>query len=183
MDQQNPIDQKEDKVQHMKKTRILQTNELCKLTMDARVVALRWDLVPWALVLDLDVPESEEKNSSMYRAWLVFSGISELSLPLDNVRIPTGFWLTSQLSIQHRDEFKLVSFLAMLPIFKAGDSPLSEPTKEITIRTKVIEGVISINNIAPSEYGLIRKDRLALASDEDMLLGLTNPGRLQAKGT
>jgi hypothetical protein len=47
----------------------LPTEEALWITDDARLVALRWDLLPYALVLDLDVAVQGSQGGLMRRAW------------------------------------------------------------------------------------------------------------------
>lgn len=75
----------------------LQDEDVRALTTDARIVAMRWDVLEWGVVLDLDVPVSEANDAPMRRAWLAFPGVSEITLAMHEARLPTGIWLTSSL--------------------------------------------------------------------------------------
>ena len=57
----------------------------------SKVVSLRWDVLRWGLVFDMDVALSESQTAPLYRAWLVYSGISDMSLPIGDCRMGLGF--------------------------------------------------------------------------------------------
>lgn len=144
--------------------------ETIELTRDSRVMAIRWDLIPWGLVLDLDVKESEAIDASTYRAWLVFTGVSEITWPLDNTRLSHGCFLTSEISITDEpDDFQEYGFWGMLPTHAKDESVLYPMSKIITIKAKGIVGICSVKKIHSEDGFLERKTRLNLASDDDML--------------
>ena len=150
--------------------RRIQGSDLYDVTQDARVVSIRWDLVQWALVLDLDAPTSEAKDAPVMRAWLVFSGLSELSWPMKCVRIPNGCGLTSTIRPSPGSgEFQEYRFTALLPRFRADESLEGNPAQEVMIRAQALHGVASERSARPGEFGLSWAARVALASDEEML--------------
>jgi len=81
-----------------------ETSDL-SLSTDAKIVAIRWDLIEWSLVIDLDAladpkaPTNDIKSRSFFRVWIVFLNISEISWPLSDSRIPTGCWLDGAFDI------------------------------------------------------------------------------------
>lgn len=152
----------------------LSKNEINSLTRDAKIVSIRWDLVDWGLVLDLDVSMSESHQSLVRKAWLFFEAISDIDIPLNEVRIPNGCFLTSNIATkQLEDGFRIYSFNALLPKFDIYDEMTSPMTKCITIKAQNISGVITENMTAVNEFGFLdRKKRLDLATDEEMLMGL-----------
>ncbi len=79
--------------------RILDASAVSEMTRDAKVVAIRWDLIKWSLVLDMDVPASEARASPVRRAWLVLGGVSEISLDLESARLPDGVWLSGPAAV------------------------------------------------------------------------------------
>jgi hypothetical protein len=144
--------------------------DVLNLSQDARIVAIRWDLIDWGLVLDLDVPASESEGSPMRRAWLVFSGVSEVSIPMENARLPNGVWLTSSLSVE-RDQagFKVYSCNALLPSFEGNERRANDAKNTISIRAQDLTGVISTGSDNPSEPSLSYEARTRLANDQSML--------------
>lgn len=153
----------------MKKITELDQEKTKKLTIDARLLAMRWDLIPWCLVLDLDVPVSEAADAPLRRAWIVFEGISELYLPLLNARLPNGCGLISQITIEKlSDNFQIYKFWGLLPSFSDDDSIHKYPSKEISIKAKEMSGFISIEARPKGKY-LERKSRISLASDDELL--------------
>jgi len=140
------------------------------LTVDALLLALRWDLIPWSLVLDLDTPISEESEAPYRRAWIVFGGISEIYFPMHNARLPNGCGLISQISISElTDDFNLYEFCGLLPSFSKNDSIIEYPSKDISIKAKEITGLISIETRPTNINFIDRQTRVNLASDEEFL--------------
>jgi hypothetical protein len=149
----------------------LSEDEITSLTRGAKLVALRWDLVEWGLVLDLDVPLREGKEAPIYRVWLVFRGVSEISFPLENTRLPNGCFLSSYMSIEKKvGGFEDYSFSALLPTYDLSGNPLRPVTKSIVIRAKEVNGLSSVKTAIPDNFGfLTRETRLGLATDQEML--------------
>jgi hypothetical protein len=140
------------------------------LTVDALLLALRWDLIPWSLVLDLDTPISEAVEAPYRRAWIVFGGVSEIYFPIHNARLPNGCGLISQISISElTDDFKLYEFCGLLPSFSKNDSIIGYPSKDISIKAKEITGLISIETRSANINFIDRQTRVNLASDEEFL--------------
>jgi len=141
------------------------------LTVDALLLALRWDLIPWSLVLDIDTPISEAVDAPYRRAWLVFGDVSEIYFPIHNARLPNGCGLISQISISElTDDFKLYEFCGLLPSFSENDSIIEYPSKDISIKAKEITGLISIEARSSDINFIDRQTRVNLASDEEFLL-------------
>jgi hypothetical protein len=147
------------------------------LTLDARVMAIRWDVIPWSLVLDVDVPVSEAEAAPIYRAWIVFNGVLEIYWPLLGTRLPNGCWLTSAINIEDLpDDFHEYSFFALLTRFAPDDSVIETPNEDRSIRiiAKRYYGIRSIETKVPSDYNTItRKERISLATDEEFLQALS----------
>ncbi len=160
----------------VKVTRLTE-DETKTITVDARVVAIRWDLIPWCLALDLDVPESEIDGAPMSRAWVVFQDVSELYWPLLNARLPNGCGLTSEIAISKlANDFYAYSFWGLLPSFYDDGTLHKNPAKEIKIKAKGIAGLISSSSEKPTDCYLDRQTRLSLASDEELLWCLNHAG-------
>jgi hypothetical protein len=150
----------------------IEKTEVYNLTKDARLVGIRWDIVPWGLVLDLDAPVSEKERSPVRRAWLVFHGLSELNFPLINTRLPNGCWLNSSLSCSPLpNDFTDFVFIAIVPHF-VGNIVDGKPTKEVVIRAKQVTGIVSASKSAPNDDGLTWEERNRLATDAEMRSGL-----------
>lgn len=147
---------------------LLQRSQVHELTRDARVVAIRWDLLDWGVVLDLDAPVSEANDADMRRAWLAFSVVDEITVAIKEARVPTGIWLTSSLE-QTSDEkgYSVFSCHALLPVLD-GDSPSST----LSIRAQGIFGLVSRGSCRPGEYGLSFEARQSLCSDAELLSAL-----------
>ena len=143
------------------------------LSRDARLVAVRWDVVPWGIVLDLDTPDSEANGAAMRRAWLIFAGVSEVTIPMRNNRLPTGIWLSSPLAVEKEDHgFSNYTCSALLPTFDRNRLREADSGAEISIRAQSLVGAVSANSATPGEYGLSLRTRIELSSDEDLLVVL-----------
>ena len=139
------------------------------LTEDARVAAIRWDLMEWGLVFDLDVPISEAHEAPMRRGWLVFLGVAECTIPILNARLPNGIWLSSGLAERADDEgFRTYSWSALVPVFE-GDEPKPSPVQQISVRAQSLVCIVSSESISPNPFGLGFDARRQLCSDEEML--------------
>lgn len=140
------------------------------LTTDARIVAIRWDLLEWGVVFDLDTPVSESEGAAMRRAWLAFSGVAEVTLALQNARLPTGIWLKSSLESMLDDEgFRRYTCQALLPVFEGHSLRSEGMSSTLSIRAQDVVGVVSRNSEAPREYGLSFESRQRLCADLEML--------------
>ena len=142
--------------------------ELFQAMRDARLVSLRWEIIPWCLVFDIDAPMSEAEFAPMRRAWIVFHGLSELSFPIENARLPNGCWFTSPIScIALDDGFHQYEMSALIPHF-IGNKPDGNPSKNVVVRSKGILGVVSSTGAVPTQSTLTWQERIALATDEEM---------------
>lgn len=149
---------------------VLSHDELIHLSCDAKLVAIRWDLIPWCLVLDLDVRVSETKNAPIRRMWIVFEGISEISWSLDRARLPNGCWLSSEAeTVALSEEFTLFKVVTLAPTYGTDGIVNANPSRELHIRSKSIAGIASTELAIPGIHGIDREQRLQLASDEEML--------------
>lgn len=148
----------------------LNQEETKLLTIDARLLALRWDLIPWCLVLDLDVPASEAAEAPIRRAWVIFEGVSELNWPLLNTRLPYGCGLISQITISKiSGKFQNYKFWGTLPSFFDDGTIHKNPSKEISIKAKEIYGLVSVDTRRHEIDCLDRSKRINLASDDELL--------------
>lgn len=143
-----------------------------ELTRNARVVAIRWDLVPWALVLDLDAPESEERAAPLRRVWLVFEGVSDISWPMERARLPNGCWLNSEVVATPVGSEVEFSVSALLPQFGDDERVQGRPAQIIIIRGQALQTVRSNASAVVLDRDLSRAERLDIASDEEMLAAL-----------
>ena len=139
---------------------------------DSRVAGIRWDLITWSLVLDLDAPEGEMRSPNFRRGWIVFSGVTDFTIPFNNVRLPLGFWITSNIQTDagKNSKFSLFSFQAQLPVFK-DQTQTRINNRTIKIQAQEIFGVASTASMKANEYGILEPlQRSIIASDEEMLM-------------
>jgi len=153
----------------MKQVVSLPSEETLRATLDAKLVAIRWDLIPWSMVFDLDVPTSEAKNAGIYRAWIVFKGMSQLTFPSHGARLPNGCCLTSILTCESRpDGFQDYAVTGILPIFDGNGLSDARQSARIVVCAQGIKGLRSESSAIPSEFGLPYATRIALASDAEL---------------
>ncbi len=125
---------------------------------------MRWDLVPWGLVFDLDVPVSEGEGVPIRRAWMVFSGVSDITWPMRQSRLPNGVWLGSAVLATQLDTETQYSFSALLPTFRDDGTMEKSPSQAVVVRAQGLQAVASVKAVHPGELGPSRPDRTALAS-------------------
>lgn len=156
----------------MTRTRSLSDAELSEAFLDARVAALRWDVVPYALVLDLDVVE-QAMRSRVRRAWIAFDGLSDFTWPFDKVRVPRGWFSTSCLRRQESHAgFTSFRFTVLAPQYAADSASAVRASSEVEVIAKSVQGVISIEAAQVDASGPTYEQRVAVASDQELLLGL-----------
>lgn len=138
-----------------------------KRVCDARLVAIRWDVIPWAVVLDLDAPESEAAGAPVHRMWVVSHGIHDLSWSLARARLATGCFLTSEAVIT-RDARGHATFAAstLAPAFTDDGQMVGDGHSELTVRSADLIALGSTRAAPPGEHGLAWQVRQSLASDD-----------------
>ncbi len=73
--------------------------EISDIVLDARVRAVRWDVVPWAMIFDLDLQVyagSRFPEDGRTRAWLCFASACDVTLTAEMVRFGNGFLIGSE---------------------------------------------------------------------------------------
>ena len=154
----------------MQSIRELTELETRSITLDARIAAIRWDLVPFGMVWDLDVPVSERKNAKMCRAWIYFDGLDDLSIPLSRVRLPTGCWLDSGIQVNPLgNELSEFRIQGLFPRFQGNLLNRPSLVQEIVVVAKTVFGAVSKDCAAPSDFGLDLYERRLLGSEDDFL--------------
>lgn len=149
----------------------LSKKDTLELTLDARVVAMRWDILPWDLVFDMDVPARRDRDNFKRRAWLCFVGFSALTMPFDRARIPTGCWLIGPLAeTAVSSEFSEYCVSGVAPKGRDDGSLESNPAIEIVVRAQAVLGLVSEEACRSGDAGLHWADRNGLCSDEEMML-------------
>ncbi len=148
----------------------LADEDVLDITLDARVVAIRWDVIPWGLVLDLDAPLSEDDKTSMRRAWLCFPGLSSFTWVFMGTRLPTGCWLTSPVWVLSlANGFSEYHFSALVPQFHADGTIKENVSTEVIVRSRGIAGVVSELFAQRGDFGLVWGDRIKLATDQEFI--------------
>lgn len=147
----------------------LPLDEAVRMIDFARLVAIRWDAIPWCLVLDMDAPVSEATDAPLRRLWIVFDGVSDVTWRLDRARLPNGCLLASAGQVTtEADGGQIFEARTMVPSFDGND--LVQPAAHETLRVhaKRVIGIASgaVSAFSANEIGLER--RRAIASDEEM---------------
>ncbi len=153
------------------KAQLLNREETLETTIDARIVALRWDLLAWCLVLDCDVPAFGEMESNVVkRVWVAFDSISEISLTLDSARLPTGIHTTHPIWENPLGNNSTQFNIGVLtPKFSESDELLRSPHGTLKITAKA---VLAVRSIASGDFGETAGSivqRNSLADDNDFL--------------
>lgn len=148
----------------------LASTETKAIVRDARIVAIRWDLIEWSLVLDLDIPVLEAMESLRRRAWAVFEGISDVSLELNHQRLPRGIEVVGDaMENQSNDGFNTYT----MP-FISMDRNEKVEWSDFEIRARGLFGLAS-EATYPSESS--HSIRTQHASDENFLELLSGHGQ------
>lgn len=150
----------------MDSSEVVMEFEDCSFACDARVAALRWDLIEWALVLDVDYCTSEAAGAPLGRGWIVFEGLVDISLVLANARLANGLWIDSEIDIQQdKDGFNRYSMGALLIDILPDGSTRRSAGDRITIRAQRLVALRSERTLATTRGYLKLAERQALASD------------------
>lgn len=143
------------------------------LFVSARVTALRWDLVPWGLVLDVNAQTTEQESARLHRGWIVFEGVSDLFAPFNNSRLPMGFWVYSFTS-EFKEGWAYSSFSAQVPTYDDEVEKFDDHgMKRFSVKSKGVTAVISDDSATGDEYrNLDHQTRQQLGSDDEFLQAL-----------
>ena len=147
--------------------RTLTDSETRAIFRDARIVAIRWDIIPWSLVLDLETPTSEKSGADLRRAWVAFQGVSTLSFDALEARLPTGISITSEMwidALPDKQDFQRATFQTLA----IEESSTEARTREVVIVCKQIKGLVSVAASVGDGIGLSWQARNSLASDEQL---------------
>jgi len=152
---------------------VLSGDAAYSVILDARIVAIRWDVVDWGVVFDLDCPLSEASDAPYARGWLAFVGLSDLSLPLKSARVPQGLWSTTELSVEHAEgDLFDFGFRVQLLDFAPDGSFHASPLDIINVRAQGVVGLRTTRHICVGGARLSFDQRQALGSDETMRAAL-----------
>lgn len=145
--------------------------------LNTKMVAIRWDLIPFALVFDLDRPDGEALSALTRRAWLIFDGVSSMDLPLEDVRVPVGLFLGSELIVEaERPGFLRYACSALAPRM-VGNEIRGSPYVQLGVVAKRVVGLISVSGCrGVSEPGLTWAERTGLGTDEEFLKAWSSSG-------
>lgn len=156
------------------KVTILDAHETCQIANDAKIVAFRWDILPWCLILDCDASADETANAMVQRAWVVFTGLSELTLIIARARLINGIFSLRPLEVSESSEGFYNYILSILtPIFDDAEKLANNPHNTMIIRAKGLMGAVSKAREYFGEYGPNRMQRNSLANDDELLEAIT----------
>jgi hypothetical protein len=167
---------------HDQKVKILDSAEALWFGRDTKIVAIRWDLIPWCLVLDCDVPLKEDvENTPTRRAWMIFNGIHEISWTVNSARLPNGVFMTNAIVASKCIEgFFQYELPILTPTFSNANKLNSNPYSNLIIQAKKFTMATSIAASHFGEFGPDRQQRNALASEEDFLRAFQDSQNAQA---
>jgi hypothetical protein len=126
-----------------RRVELLDHAETIEATKDARIVALRWDLLAWCLVLDCDLPAFGEKESNaVKRGWIIFDAVGEISLTLDSARLPRGIIAVSSIGENALgDNCGEFNISVLVPRFSENDELLPNSHGVLSITAKTVLAV------------------------------------------
>ena len=137
----------------------------------ARICAFRWDVFPYSLLVDMDIPASK-KNGDEYqrRAWVCFVGADEMTINCKGARIPAGIFLSDGAGRYLLNE-KFFSFqcYAYLPAYGGGSRLLGPCVETLEVVAMNAYGAVSEQAALTQEFGgLSYQDRNSLATDAEL---------------
>jgi hypothetical protein len=144
-----------------------------EVTRDARLVAIRWDILPRGVIFDLDVPTAESDFAPMRRGWLAFSEVRDVTIWMNRAIIPMGIWLTSELYVLTVNE-SVVDYSCSCTLYGAdGDGfRLVREAPDVSIRAQDAVALLSQRSDLPTENRLSFESRSRLCSDQDFYSAL-----------
>lgn len=156
---------------------ILQHTEMLPLLSESRLRAVRWDLIKWATILDLDFQELERKHAAVYRTWIVLSHTVDFTWPVEKARFGDGVLLVSPAEVTLLDDGLLeFGVLTLTMTFDESDKPTSGPhLTTLSITCSRVDCLRSSLSMPPSvsmrlsDPVLPYEARVRLASDSQML--------------
>ena len=162
-------------------TRVESFSEVLALrcTSDARIRAIRWDVIPWAMVLDLEWNEHERRDSRVRRVWLAFVGVSDTTWPFDRARTPTGWHSQSEIDVSEpQGRFRTFSFSVQNSCFIGNEVDYTKPGGgRVEVKAMSILAVASVEEHEAMEVGLSYEQLQSLATDDDLRQALLATGR------
>jgi len=158
--------------------------EISDSTNNGRIAAIRWDILPWAVVLDLDAPVSEGADVLARRVWLVFIDLDQIcfskpqGLPVapdvetPGFRLPNGVRSTGDLYVNRKSEKTCeFGFTADFARYDEADQLVEGGHRAVKIIAKSLIGVCSVAQDALDDHGSFSyEQRNSLASDLDLLV-------------
>ncbi|NRD56456.1 hypothetical protein [Corallococcus exiguus] len=150
------------------------------VAQDSRVVAIRWDVLPWGLVLDLDSPLSEAPGTELRRVWLCFHGLGAVTWPFQEARVPTGCWIVAEFPLGTTSAGLLsYSFSTVLPVGATGELVLRTTAEDVVeIQAQGFTVLASRASAPPDELGhLDWETRTRLASEASFVDALRRRAR------
>ena len=153
---------------------LLEGNEALNIAIDARIVSLRWDLIEWALVVDIDYKVKVDLSaSSTGRAWLIFDDITDVSVDFDQARIPNGISSIHGITSTYVDQIYTDFFLFVLaPKYDMKNNMQKNPLSEVKLRAKKLRVVKSKRTSVFGQFGPNFNERQSLASDPEFLAAI-----------
>jgi hypothetical protein len=147
---------------------ILDAYALQELPLNTKVVAVRWDIVQFALVLDLDLPVP--RTDLIRRAWIVFPDIDAVTVEFEQTNTPTGIFLDSGWYSEAIGEGKYSHRASvLLPWSPSKTEVLARPGSTLEIVSLRAFGVATRGTFKPaSQFGAVFLERCGLVSDGDM---------------
>jgi len=129
------LQQKEGK---MEKVNLLDEADALKLTRRAVIVGIHWNTIPWTLILDIDAELWSGTEYVVCRAWMAFTGFSQISLPINNLRLPQGILTNYDMKYEpvanHSKAYQI-------SCYAISEDDISESFEIRIIATGVITGV------------------------------------------
>ncbi|MDR2116072.1 MAG: hypothetical protein LBP87_06805 [Planctomycetaceae bacterium] len=141
------------------------------MPLNAVITSIHWGLIPYGLVLALDVPETESPNSPHYRLFIMFENIIKYELPLCGVDTLPGLFVDFFESELETNGKTIYSFVIMTNVINGN---FSEMLKTMQVYATNARCFRTTRSVVPAERWLSYRETMELLSDEEFKEFLDN---------
>jgi hypothetical protein len=150
---------------------VLDESDAAALADGAKIVAFRWDLIPWSLVIDIDYKVSHrEGGNSVGRAWLILELITDISVTLTESRLPTGVFSNDVIRVYDADHpLKSYELSLIAPTFDREEKIQGDVNRKLKLVAEKLSGIKSNRIGSFGQFGPSYDERQDLISDRHLL--------------
>jgi hypothetical protein len=133
------------------------------------VRSIRWDVIPWCLVFDLDVEsDCEDQFVSLRRGWLIFQSTLDVTMSLKKTRIGMGFGIEGRLKKTRSTDYQSSELFDYSFDCCLCNGPLFEQSGELSVSDPVVVCAKSAVLLV-SEYSVRQSKNLGFGERESLV--------------